>query len=86
MMFEFDPRKSRSNEDKHGIDFVKAQEIWEDADFMEIPARTVDEPRFVVGHVLVSEKSTEVATSLLLSAMSRHGKTEAVRTDRGGEL
>jgi len=40
----------------------------------------------VGGHVLVSEKSTEVATALLLSAMARHGKPEAVRTDRGGEF
>jgi hypothetical protein len=35
---------------------------------------------------LVSEKSTEVATALLLSAMARHGKPEAVRTNRGGEF
>ena len=35
---------------------------------------------------MVSEKSTKVATELLLSAMARHGKPEAVRTDRGGEF
>ena len=45
---EFDPEKSLSNLEKHGIDFVDAQRLWEDSDLLEIPARTVDEPRFVV--------------------------------------
>jgi uncharacterized DUF497 family protein len=48
MEFEFDPEKSRSNRKKHGIDFVEAQELWEDPDLIEIPARTIDEPRFLV--------------------------------------
>ena len=26
--FEFDPAKSRTNKDKHGIDFVEAQSLW----------------------------------------------------------
>ena len=28
MEFEFDPAKSAANLEKHGIDFVQAQEIW----------------------------------------------------------
>ena len=48
MEFEFDRRKSRSNRTKHGIDFVEAQALWDDPDVLEIPARTVDEPRFLV--------------------------------------
>jgi uncharacterized DUF497 family protein len=48
MEFEFDPRRSRSNKDKHGIDFTEAQALWDDGDLLVIPARTVDEPRFVV--------------------------------------
>ena len=48
MEFEFDPRKSRSNKKKHGIDFTEAQALWNDSDLLVIPARTVDEPRFVV--------------------------------------
>lgn len=47
-MFEFDETKSQSNLEKHGIDFNKAQSLWDDPDLIEIPARTVDEPRFVV--------------------------------------
>ena len=48
MEFEFDPRKSASNERKHGIDFVDVQVLWDDADLVEVPARTEDELRFLV--------------------------------------
>jgi len=48
MDFEFDPRKSNANKRKHGIDFTKAQALWDDANLVEIPARTSDEPRSVV--------------------------------------
>ena len=48
MEFEFDHKKSEINEQKHGIDFFKAQELWDDADFIEIPVKTSDEPRFTV--------------------------------------
>ena len=46
--FEFDEKKSLSNLEKHGIDFVEAQLLWDDMDLLEIPAKTVDEPRFLV--------------------------------------
>ena len=48
MEFEFDPAKSSSNKQKHGIDFLEAQALWADPDFMEIPVTTTDEPRFLV--------------------------------------
>jgi hypothetical protein len=48
MEFEFDERKSRSNKEKHGIDFQEAQSLWDDLDRIEIPARTEDEPRYLV--------------------------------------
>jgi len=46
--FEFDPKKSMANQEKHGIDFVEAQQLWLDDMLLEIPARTSDEPRFVI--------------------------------------
>ena len=46
--FEFDPKKSKSNFEKHGIDFVDAQAIWQDTDFIEIMAKSDDEPRALV--------------------------------------
>ena len=30
MQFEYDPNKSDSNLEKHGIDFEEAQELWND--------------------------------------------------------
>ena len=45
---EFDPAKSASNLEKHGIDFDAIQAIWQDVMRAEIPARTADEPRWLV--------------------------------------
>ena len=47
-MFEFDDAKNRRNKEKHGIDFIEAQALWKDANLLEIPAKTQDEPRFMV--------------------------------------
>jgi hypothetical protein len=47
-MLEFDEPKSRANAGKHGIDFIKAQELWRDPYLIEIPAMTVDEPRYLL--------------------------------------
>jgi uncharacterized DUF497 family protein len=46
--FEFDAAKSESNRAKHGIDFVEAQDLWSDPMLLEIPAKTADEPRYLV--------------------------------------
>jgi uncharacterized DUF497 family protein len=46
--FEFDEAKSRSNVEKHGIDFLSVQGLWNDPMLLEIPARTDDEPRYLV--------------------------------------
>jgi uncharacterized protein len=47
-LFEFDVAKSESNRTKHGIDFVEAQALWSDPMLLEIPAKTDDEPRYLV--------------------------------------
>ena len=47
-VFEFDHIKSESNRAKHGIDFEQAQSLWNDPMLLEIPAKTEDEPRFLV--------------------------------------
>lgn len=50
--FQFDATKSRTNEVKHGIDFVRAQRIWADVDRVEVEVRTEIEKRWmVVGHI-----------------------------------
>ncbi len=48
MEFDFDPAKSASNLEKHGIDFDAVQAIRQDVMRVEIPARTTDEPRWLV--------------------------------------
>ena len=48
MEFEFDPARSASNLEKHGIDFDAVQAIWQDLMRAETPARTTDEPRWLV--------------------------------------
>ncbi len=54
MIFEFDHSKSKINKEKHGIDFIEAQALWEDPDLLEIPAKTTDEQRFlVIGKIAV---------------------------------
>jgi uncharacterized DUF497 family protein len=52
MNFEFDEAKSSSNKAKHGIDFIAAQALWDDALRMETPALSSDEPRSqIVGRI-----------------------------------
>jgi uncharacterized DUF497 family protein len=48
MEFEFDPKKSDSNKQKHGLDFYDARALWDDPDLIEIPVQTIDEPRYLV--------------------------------------
>jgi uncharacterized protein len=48
MPFEYDEQKSKSNLEKHGIDFIDAQMLWDDEEFIEIPAKTTDESRFLI--------------------------------------
>jgi uncharacterized DUF497 family protein len=48
MEFEYDEAKSKRNNEKHRIDFVEAQLLWDDPERMEIPAKTEDEPRHLV--------------------------------------
>lgn len=46
--FEYDDEKSTLNLQKHGIDFVLAQALWNDPDLIEVQAKSEDEPRFLV--------------------------------------
>ena len=45
MEFEYDPNKSQSNKEKHGINFDEAQALWLDEDRVEFPARSDTEER-----------------------------------------
>ena len=43
MRFEYDEHKSRINKEKHGIDFVEAQKLWQNENALVIPANIVDD-------------------------------------------
>ena len=42
MKFEYNEKKSQINKEKHGIDFVEAQKLWQDEEALIIPANIVD--------------------------------------------
>ncbi|WP_241537548.1 BrnT family toxin [Cyanobacterium aponinum] len=57
--FEYDPHKSQSNVKKHGMDFVEAQQLWQDEDLLEIPTKTETEPKWIVIAKLKQKHKTE---------------------------
>lgn len=61
-MFEFDEGKSKTNFEKHGIDFVQAQALWDDPDLLEVPAKIGDEPGFLVVGTIESKHWSAVVT------------------------
>ena len=49
MEFEYDEKKSISNSNKHGIDFIKAQQLWNDENKIIYPARSeVEEQNILI--------------------------------------
>jgi uncharacterized DUF497 family protein len=48
MEFEYDPAKSGQNEEKHGVNFEQAKELWLDEDHLVIPARSEGEQRWAL--------------------------------------
>ena len=60
--FEFDETKIATIRDKHGIDFVEAQGLWDDPMLLEIPAKTSDEPRYLIIGLLNGKHWSAVVT------------------------
>ncbi len=79
--FEFDPKKSESNLMKHGIDFVDAQAIWQDSDFIEIQAKSDDEPRSLVIGMLDGKH-----WSAIITYRSERVRIISVRRSRDSEV
>lgn len=79
--FEFDLNKSRSNSRKHGIDFEEAKALWDDPDFIEVPARVQDEPRVLVIGKIKNKMWSAVVTdrnSKIRIISVRHARPEEV--------
>ena len=81
MQFEFDKRKSQINKNKHGIDFMEAQELWNDPDRVEIPAKTIDEARF-----LLIGKVSDKHWSIILTYREEKIRIISVRLSRKEEI
>lgn len=89
VVFEYDQGRSPANKDKHGIDFEEAQELWRDPDLLEIPARTADEPRWIVigklggGHwsAVITRRGGNVRLILV-----RRSRDEEVQVYEGDEI
>jgi uncharacterized protein len=83
MEFEFDPQKSATNGKKHGINFVVAQQLWEDTDAIGFPARSDDEERFALlakfqGRVWVAFYTLRANRVRLISVRKARPKEEAI--------
>ena len=89
MAFEFDSRKSTANLAKHGINFVESQRLWEDPDLLEIPARTEDEPRWLIVGRIGSRHWSAVVTSrgdVIRIISVRRSRDEEVALYEGQEI
>ncbi|OGJ85625.1 MAG: toxin [Candidatus Raymondbacteria bacterium RifOxyA12_full_50_37] len=73
--FTYDPAKSDANKTKHGIDFEEAKALWADPDRIEIPAKTVDEPRGMV----IGKIEAKIWSSIITV---REGKTRIISVRR----
>src|SRR5690606_27009908 len=79
--FEFDPEKSALNKEKHGIDFVEAQALWWDERRLEVPARTLDEPRFLIIGTIAERCWSAVVTyraTVIRITSVRRSRTEEI--------
>jgi uncharacterized DUF497 family protein len=81
MRFEYDPDKSAENRRKHGINFEQAQALWEDSALVEIPARTSDEPRW-----LLIGKIDEKCWSAVVTRRGENIRLISVRRSREEEV
>ncbi len=56
MKFEYDENKSQVNKEKHGIDFIEAQKLWQDENALVVPAHIIDEE---IRYALISKILTK---------------------------
>jgi uncharacterized protein len=81
LIFEFDCAKSAINLRKHGIDFNDAQALWRDPDLLELSARTIDEPRW-----LVLGRIDDRIWSAVITRREEHIRLISVRRARKSEI
>lgn len=75
MEFEYDPAKSRSNKEKHGIDFEEGQALWDDPNAVRVGLHYEDEPRYLVVGLLKGKHWSAICTD-------RGGRTRIISMRR----
>ncbi len=81
IQFEYDDDKSIANFDKHGINFQAAQELWGDPDLLEFPAKSDNEPRF-----LLIGRIAEKCWSAVVTYRNENVRLISVRRSRKKEV
>ncbi len=81
MEFTFDKNKSASDKQKHGINLNEAKKLWEDTDYVEVPVKTNDEPRF-----LIIGKISEKYWTAVITYRSENIRIISVRRSRKEEI
>ena len=63
MKFEYDENKSQINKEKHGIDFIDAQNLWQDENALIVPANIIDDE---VRYALISILNNKCYTAIFI--------------------
>ncbi len=75
-MFEFDPKKSHTNKEKHGIDFKEAQALWSETG-VELSAKSMlDERARTKRLCIMQKKKTRKISSTELDKKFNDGKED----------
>lgn len=90
MRFEWDEAKRRGNIEKHGIDFVRAQEVFDGRPILTYASSRSDEARYVTVGLLLGRCCAVVwtwrgtgAVRLISARRARHGEERAYRELHG---
>lgn len=62
LKFEYDPNKSATNFDKHGINFVQALQLWHDPHLIEVRAKANSESRYLVVGLIKGKHWSAIVT------------------------
>ena len=88
MRFEFDPKKSRLNWERHGIDFEEAQALWEESHVISAAKTVADEVRYTLLALMNGDCWAAVFTMRgevvrLISCHRADGRLERIYEDQG---
>lgn len=61
MLFEYDKNKSQTNKEKHGVDFIETQALWEDENALVVPANIIDDE---IRYALISTLNKKCYTAI----------------------